>query len=215
MTESDGEARRALVSLDVAASTTTGATGGRGTSRDCHQRRERGCLTGPVPRTAVVACIAGAVVAVAACSSSSRGQDAFCTRITLDRDTLVTGVVDAKTAETAAKQYVALDGLAPEAIRVEWHQLTELVQTAAGIDSASADARNALVQQAYATAPAATKVTQYVKSTCGVDLTAPVTAPPTTAPPTTASPTTPAPAPAPTAAPDPAPTSAPPPATSG
>jgi hypothetical protein len=156
-----------------------------------------------VPRTAVAACIAGAVVAVAACSSSSRGQDAFCKRITRDRDTLVTGVVDAKTAETAAKQYVALDGLAPEAIRVEWHQLTELVQTAAGIDSTSVDARTALVQQAYATAPAATKVTQYVKSTCGVDLTAPVTAPPTTA----------APAPTPTAAPDPAATPAPPPAT--
>jgi hypothetical protein len=183
---------------------------GRGHVTDCHQRRERGCLTGPVPRTAVVACIAGAVVAVAACSSSSRGQDAFCERITRDRDRLVTGVVDAKTAETAAKQYVALDGLAPEAIRVEWHQLTELVQTAAGIDSASSDARNALVQQAYATAPAATKVTQYVKSTCGVDLTAPVTPPPTPAPPTTAPP-----APAPTAAPGPAPTSAPPPATSG
>jgi hypothetical protein len=98
-------------------------------------------------------------------------------------------VVDVKTAETAAQQYVALDGLAPEAIRVEWHELTELVQTAAKLDPGSADARTALVQQAYASAPAAATVTAYAKSTCGVDLTAPVTAPPTTAAPA-ATPTT-------------------------
>jgi hypothetical protein len=148
--------------------------------------------------------VAGVAVAVGACSSPSRGQEAFCNRLQRDRDTLVTGVVDTKTAEAAAKQYVALDGLAPEAIRVEWHQLTELVQSAAELDSGSADARTALVQQAYASAPAATKVTQYAKSTCGVDLTAPVV-PPTTA--TTA--TTAAPASAPTtAAPAPAPTTA-------
>jgi hypothetical protein len=144
-----------------------------------------------------------AVVALAACSSSSRGQDAFCQRLTRDRDSFVTGVVDAKTAAAAAQQYVALDGLAPEAIRVEWHQLTQLVQNAAKLNAGSADARSALVQEAYESAPAATTVTQYVKSTCGVDLTAPVTAPPTTAAPAPA-PTTAAPArtaaPAPTTA---------------
>jgi len=176
-----------------------------------------------VPRSALVARLVGTVVAattvmtVAACSSSNRGQDAFCQRLTRDRDALVTGVVDAKTAETAAKQYVALDGLAPEAIRVEWHQLTELVQTAARLDPGSADARSALVQQAYESAPAAAAVTQYAKSTCGVDLTAAVTAPPTTAAtapavtpaptPTTAAPAAPAPTPT-TAAAAPAPTSA-------
>jgi hypothetical protein len=149
----------------------------------CHRSTHPACLTGLVPRSAAAACLAGAIVAVAACSSSSRGQDAFCTRLTRDRDSLVTGVVDAKTADTAAQQYVALDALAPEAIRVEWHQLTELVQSAAQVDTGSADARSALVQQAYASAPAAAKVTQYAKSTCGVDLGRPVTPPATTAAP--------------------------------
>jgi hypothetical protein len=185
----------------------------------CHQSGYRACLTGRVRRSAVTASVAGAVAAVVsmaaltACSSSSRGQDAFCQRLTRDRDALVTGVVDAKTAETAAQQYVALDGIAPEAIRVEWHQLTQLVQNAAKLDPGSADARRALVQQAYDSASAAATVTQYAKSTCGVDLTAPVTAPPTTAPPTTA-----APAPAPTTAAPAAPTTAPsaaPPASGG
>ena len=160
----------------------------------CHQSEYPACLTGLVRCFAVTASVAGAVaavMAVAACSSSSRGQDAFCQRLTRDRDALVTGVVDSKTAETAAQQYVALDGLAPEAIRVEWHQLTQLVQNAAKLDPGSADARRALVQQAYESAPAAATVTQYAKSTCGVDLAAPVTAPPTTA------------APAPTTAPPP------------
>ncbi|HKA03501.1 MAG TPA: hypothetical protein VKD67_04200 [Acidimicrobiales bacterium] len=147
-------------------------------------------------------------VAVGACSSPSRGQEAFCNRLQRERDTLVTGVVDAKTADAAAKRYVALDGLAPEAIRVEWHQLTQLVQSAARLDGGSADARRALVQEAYASAPAATKVTQYAKSTCDVDLTAPVVQPTAATTGTTATavttatpaPTTAAPAPAPTAA---------------
>ncbi len=140
-----------------------------------------------MPGRAVVACLAGVVAAVSACSGSNRGQAAFCNRLQRDRDTLVTGVVDTKTADATVQQYVALDGLAPEAIRVEWHQLTELVQTAAKLDSGSADARTALLQQAYASAPAATKVTQYAKSTCGVDFGAPAVAPTTAAPaPTTA-----------------------------
>jgi len=176
----------------------------------CHQSGHRACLTGLVRRSVVTASVAGAVatvMALAACSSSSRGQDAFCQRLTRDRDALVTGVIDAKTAETAAQQYVALDGLAPEAIRVEWHQLTQLVQTAAKLDPGSAAARQALVQQAYESAPAAATVTQYAKSTCGVDLTAPVTAPPTTAAPAPAATAAPAPttaAPAPTTAAPPA-----------
>jgi hypothetical protein len=146
-----------------------------------------------MPRSALAACVVGAAVALVACGGTSRGQAAFCTRLERDRDVLITGAVDAKSTDDAAKNYEALDGLAPEAIRDQWHQLTQLVQSAAGIDASSTEARTALVQQAYAAQPAAQAVTAYAKSTCGVDFTAPVTtAPPptvpTTAPATTAPP---------------------------
>src|SRR5262245_27421600 len=132
-------------------------------------------------RPVVAACLAGRLAAlaitVAACGGPVRGQEAFCQRLQRDRDLLVTGVVDVKTADDAASRYAALDGLAPEIIRADWHQVTLLVQTAAKTDPSSTDARSALVQQAYATAPAAAAVTQYAKTTCGVDMAAPVTTP--------------------------------------
>jgi hypothetical protein len=144
-------------------------------------------MRGPV----VASCLAGVVLATAACSGSGRGPEAFCRRLQTDKDVVMTGVVDAKTAKAAVTGYEKLDGLAPEAIRTEWHQLTLLVQAAADLDPTATTARAALVQQAYSAAPAAQTVTDYARQTCGVDLAAPtVTTTPavTTGPTTTAAP---------------------------
>jgi hypothetical protein len=132
------------------------------------------------------------VLTAAACSGSSRGPEAFCQRLQTDKSLVITGVVDAKTAKAAVAGYRKLDGLAPEAIRTEWHQLTLLVQAAADLDPTATTARADLVQQAYSAAPAAQTVTAYAQQTCGVDLstaTPAVTTGPTTsvaaAPPST------------------------------
>jgi hypothetical protein len=141
-------------------------------------------MRGPV----VASCLAGVMVlTVAACSGSSRGPEAFCKRLQTDKNLVITGVVDAKTAKAAAAGYQKLDGLAPEAIRTEWHQLTLLVQAAADLDPTATTARADLVQQAYSAAPAAQTVTAYAQQTCGVDLGA---ATPTTTPAVTTGPTT-------------------------
>jgi hypothetical protein len=144
-----------------------------------------------VRSAAVVALIS--VGGLTACGGSSRGAEAFCSRLQQKHDTLITGVVDPKTAKTAVDTYHALDAVAPEAIRSEWHQLTLLVQAAADLDSSGAGTNAALVQQAYTAAPAAQTVTTYARATCGVDLApassgAAVTTGPTTvapSPPTT------------------------------
>ncbi len=146
-------------------------------------------MRGPV----VASCLAGVVLATAACSGSSRGPEAFCRRLQTDTNIVITGVVDAKTAKAAVTGYEKLDGLAPEAIRTEWHQLTLLVQAAADLDPTATTARAALVQQAYSAAPAAQTVTDYARQTCGVDLGAPAA----TTPAVTTGPTTTAPAPPP------------------
>src|SRR3954447_4014508 len=141
-------------------------------------------------RPVVASCLACVVLATAAaCTGASRGPEAFCRRLQSDQSLLVTGVVDAKTAKAAVGGYKKLDGLAPEAIRTEWHRLTLLVQAAADLDPSATTARAALVQQAYSAAPAAQTVTSYARQTCGVDLgastatTPAVTTGPTTTPP--------------------------------
>src|SRR3954469_13192058 len=148
-------------------------------------------MRGPV----VASCLAGVVLATAtACTGASRGPEAFCRRLQVDQNVVVTGVVDAKTAKAAVGGYKKLDGLAPEAIRTEGHQLPLLVQAAADLDATATAARAALVQQAYSAAPAAQTVTSYARQTCGVDLSA---SPAPTTPAVTTGPTTTAPAPPP------------------
>jgi len=154
-------------------------------------------MRGPV----VASCLAGILLTAAACSGSSRGPQAFCSRLQTTKDVVMSGVVDAKTAKAAVAGYEKLDGVAPEAIRTEWHQLTLLVQAAADLDPTATTARAALVQQAFSAAPAAQTVTDYARQTCGVDLSAAtatttpaVTTGPTTVPPAPAAPATTAPA---------------------
>src|SRR4051794_19258255 len=147
-------------------------------------------MRGPV----LASCLAGALLATAACGGSNRGPEAFCRRLQTDKDMVVNGVVDAPTAKAAVSRYEKLDGLAPEAIRTEWHQLTLLVQAASELDPTATTARAALVQQAYSAAPAAQTVTDYARQTCGVDLSA---SPAPTTPAVTTGPTTAAPAPPP------------------
>lgn len=144
-------------------------------------------------RPVVALCLAGLVTVVGACSGSSRGPEAFCSRIQKDRDGLVTGVVDARTAKAAVDRYNAIDKVAPEAIRTEWHQLALLMLAASELDPAVPASHDALVQQAYSAAPAAEAVTSYALQTCGVDLGGPAattpavtTGPTTSAPPSTA-----------------------------
>src|SRR5215213_4520002 len=141
-------------------------------------------MRGPV----VASCLAGVMlVTAAACSGSSRGPEAFCQRLQSNPALVISGVVDTNTAKAAVDGYEQLDGLAPEAIRTEWHQLTLLMQAAAELDPTATTARAALVQQAYSAAPAAQTVTAYAQQTCGVDLTA---ATATTTPAVTTGPTT-------------------------
>src|SRR5437762_14306577 len=110
-------------------------------------------------RAVVAACLAGLAVTVGACSSSDRGPQAFCTRLQRDRDLLVTDVIDAKTAKAAAGRYAALDDVAPEAIRTEWHQLTLLVAGAADLDAVTPTARQAVRQEASTRPSAAATIT--------------------------------------------------------
>ena len=137
-----------------------------------------------------VAAVAG-LGGLTACSRSSRGAQEFCSRLQQRHDSLISGVVDAQTAKTAVDSYHALDEVAPEAIRAEWHQLTLLVQAAADLDTTAAGSNVALVQQAYTAAPAAQTVTTYARQTCGVDLTAVSSSPAVTTGPTTVAPSSP------------------------
>jgi hypothetical protein len=127
-----------------------------------------------------------ALIVTAACSGSGRSVSAFCSRLAKDRDSLVAVVSDPAGVKKALASYEAVDAVAPEAIRDDWHQVTTLVQRASTINPTKTDDTSALVSDAFASSEAVQKVTAYSKATCGVDLAATTTTLPP-APSTTAS----------------------------
>jgi hypothetical protein len=141
----------------------------------------------PLPAAVLRWCAVGAiaVAGVSACGGTSRGAGEFCSRLQRQHDALISGVVDEKTAKAAVDGYNALDRLAPEAIRSEWHQLALLVQAAASLDPAVPASNATLVEQAYTAAPAAQTVAAYARQTCGIDLAPSATPPAVTTGPTT------------------------------
>jgi hypothetical protein len=112
----------------------------------------------------------------------ARGQDAFCRQLQLDRAAIDTPAGSPAAADAQLARFRALDRLAPEAIRDEWHLVTELVAASTSTDVASAQGRAALVEAALAAARPAATVRSYVRDVCGVELTGTVVITPTTDP---------------------------------
>jgi hypothetical protein len=148
-------------------------------------------MPGPRPTTAARRAVVGGLIlaTLAACSSGpTRGQVAFCRRLQQDRAVLDTPAGSTAAANAQVERFRALDKLAPEAIRDEWHAVTELMALAASTDVGSVDGRNALTEAALAASRPADAVRTYVRDVCGVELTGTVV--PSAAPTSTATATT-------------------------
>lgn len=66
-------------------------------------------------------------------------------------------------------RYRALDTRAPEEIREQWHDLTELISKVASADVSTAAQQADLVKLAYTTDKSVKAVVSYTKATCNVD----------------------------------------------
>jgi hypothetical protein len=145
------------------------------------------CQTGrvkPLGRLIVV----GALVLGGGCSRGpQRGVVAFCEKLGKDRTLLELPVTTPEEITSMVARYRAVDKLAPEEIRDQWHAVTELIAKAASSDVAK-DKQPDLINTIYATVKSIDATKKYTKETCNVDFTIPIT-PPTsvvTEPPTTA-----------------------------
>ena len=143
-------------------------------------------MTVRVPGRSLIVAVAAAALALVACGSKGPSVGAFCDTVRADQSTLVGtpsttpggGTTTADAAGTV-RRYQEVGKVAPEAIRDEWRQLTDLMVQAAAADPTKPDDQTKLTEAAYAASKAAATVTTYVQSTCGVVL-GPV-APPSTA----------------------------------
>jgi hypothetical protein len=117
-----------------------------------------------------------AVVAVvaAACNGdggAAAGPEAFCERVR-EATPELTAVSDPAGAGATANRLASLGEQAPEAIRPEWDQLTELFRAVARLDPAAPGFRDAVLAETGKAATAAGEVNGWVQRNCGIDLTA-------------------------------------------
>jgi hypothetical protein len=140
------------------------------------------------PRTWIVAPLAGLTLALAACGDDGSDRAGrFCAEVKADQPTITSAISDPASVSTVVDRFRDLESTAPLPIEDDWTVLTQLVETAAAIDPADAEARERLVTAAYEADHSVQNVVGWVRSVCGVDLTLPAIAS-TTAPPTTAAP---------------------------
>jgi hypothetical protein len=151
----------------------------------------------PAVRSLRSAAVALALVA-AACDGdggATTGPEAFCERLR-DAQAELVPVTDPASARATADRFASLSDAAPEEIRPEWDQLTELFRTVAALDPTDPTFRDTVLAETGRTITAAAEVNAWVQQRCGLDLTAasltPLT-PPTSAPPGATSPTSAAP----------------------
>ncbi|MFM7534834.1 MAG: hypothetical protein ACKO91_03445 [Acidimicrobiales bacterium] len=134
-----------------------------------------------LPRFAIA--VAGLLVVAAACGDEpTRGQASFCRQLLADRAAIDTPAGSTAAARLQVERFRALDRLAPEAIRDEWHAVTELMALASTADLATAAGRASLNEAALGASRAADTVRAYVLDVCGVDLTGTVVTSPAAAP---------------------------------
>jgi hypothetical protein len=135
-----------------------------------------------VPRgLLVVASVALGVLAVGCSGGGGRSPRAFCTELEKDHTAITTPIASEDGITVVKARYEAVDRVAPEAIRDDWHKITMLVEQAAELDPSKPDEQAKLTEAAYAASGSAAAVSAYAKATCTVDLPVPVpTAPSTT-----------------------------------
>lgn len=130
-------------------------------------------------RMVAAAAILGAATVGGCGNGPQRSVKAFCSRLRVEQNLLTTRLTDPAEVQPVLDRFRALDALAPEQIRDQWHEITALVEKVA-TSELSPESQTALTRLALATDNSVKQVTAYALETCKVDL----AAPPTTKPPT-------------------------------
>lgn len=140
------------------------------------------CQTGRVKLLGRLVVI-GALVLAAGCSRTpQRGVAAFCEKLGKDHTLLELPLTTPEDITAMVARYRAVDKLAPEEIRDQWHAVTELIAKVAASD-VSKPKQPDLINTIYATVKSIDATKKYTKQTCNIDFTIPLT-PPTTLVPT-------------------------------
>jgi hypothetical protein len=111
------------------------------------------------------------VASVAGCGQKpQRSATEFCKRLRSNQKILSTRLTDPAEVQPVLARFTAIDTVAPEQIRDQWHEITLLVEKVATTTDVSTDGQNDLLRVALATQQSIATVKTYAKETCQVEL---------------------------------------------
>lgn len=130
-------------------------------------------------------------VSLGGCTAPERSGASFCRQVGRELPAIGQPIATGGDVGAMVARYERLLRRAPLAIEADVAVLTDLLRLASSVDPADGDSVQRLADAAYAANRPATRVREWVKDTCAVDIATGLTiAPPRTAPETTAPPAT-------------------------
>lgn len=122
-------------------------------------------------RTTISAiCVALAVVGVSACGGTNRTATNFCRQVESELPGLGVTPVTQSDVDVLVSRYQRIGEVAPTAVADDWEKLTSMLEDASKLNTANSDDVEAFTKEALQANKAAARALQWVKETCGVDL---------------------------------------------
>jgi hypothetical protein len=118
--------------------------------------------------------LAATVIAIftltSACAETPRTATNFCRQLDLEVPEITQPTATPAEVSQMLDRYKRLAKVAPLAIEDDWNSLTELLAAASRANPNDAESVQAVIDMSYATEKAANAASQWIRETCGVDI---------------------------------------------
>jgi len=113
-------------------------------------------------------CIAAALVA--ACGGTDRTATNFCRQLAKEMPGITATPATQSDADVLVSRYRRLGEVAPSAVADDWETLTSMLEDATNLNTANSQDVEAFTKEALQANKAAARALQWVKDTCGLDI---------------------------------------------
>lgn len=108
--------------------------------------------------------------AVAACAETPRTGTNFCRQLAKEMPGISVMPATVEEVNAAVGHFTRLQKVAPLEVQQDWDALTELMIAASKVQADDAESVQKVADLAYATEASANAAAEWVKATCGVDI---------------------------------------------
>ena len=108
--------------------------------------------------------------AITACAETPRTGTNFCRQLAKEMPGISVMPATVEEVNAAVGHFTRLQKVAPLEVQQDWDALTELMIAASKVKADDAESVQQVADLAYATETSATTASEWVKATCGVDI---------------------------------------------